>query len=279
MKTLKTFGNLAEAGFASSLLEAAGIPAALADEESFQMVAGLGMQGIRLQVEDADFERALKVLAEGPAGVDCAAEAAPILPDERTGKGGTPFGAYIAAAVVLALAFTVGRMVEKRRVQRWQPVDQTDASDENNDGRPDHFLIYRNGLLSRAEIDRNADDKIDEWEFYDREGKIERTESDDNFDGHPDTWGSYKNGMIESWRSDADYNGRPDWFATYENGIVAHMDCRPNESDIVVRRNIYKHGALCEELVDENQDGIFDYKILVDPFGAKSERIPIHSTK
>ena len=38
-------------------------------------------------------------------------------------------------------------------------------------------------------------------------------------------------------------------------------------------------GALREQWVDENQDGVFDYKILIDPFGARSERIPIHSTK
>src|SRR5262245_51503271 len=34
MKTVKTFGNLADAGFAHSLLESAGIPAFIADEQS-----------------------------------------------------------------------------------------------------------------------------------------------------------------------------------------------------------------------------------------------------
>ena len=62
MKTVKTFGNLAEAGFACSLLEASGICAALADEQSFLMTPGMVTGGIRLQVEDADCERALEVL-------------------------------------------------------------------------------------------------------------------------------------------------------------------------------------------------------------------------
>lgn len=38
-------------------------------------------------------------------------------------------------------------------------------------------------------------------------------------------------------------------------------------------------GALTEEWVDENQDGIFDGKFLFDPFGARSDRIPIQSAK
>lgn len=280
MKTVKTFGNLAEAGFACSLLEAAGIPAVLADEQSFLMVAGLGMMGIRLQVDDADCERALRVLAEGPDGADREAATAPVSMDEAEPQGTIPTGLFVAAAAVLVLMiFAIHQAVENRRAERWQVADQTDEYDDNHDGRPDRFYIYRGGVLSRAEMDRNADGKIDAWEFYDREGKIQRAESDDNFDGRPDTWSSYKNGMIESWRCDVDYNGRPDWFGTYENSILVRLDCRSNESSIVVRRQIYEHGVLREEQVDENQDGIFDCKILVDPYGAKSERIPLHATQ
>ena len=280
MKTIKTFGNLAEAGFASSLLEVAGIPAALADEESFQMVAGMGMLGIRLQVEDADFERALLVLAKGPAGVDREAAATPVSPDSAEPPRRIPVGPFLAAAAVLVLLVIVLRQAaENRRMSRLEAVDQTSETDENHDGRPDHFYVYRNGVIATAHIDRNADGKIDEWETYDREGKIERMELDENFDGRPDVWFSYKKGMVESERCDVDFNGRPDWFVTFENGIVVRMDCRPNESSVVVRREIYEHGVLREEWVDENQDGIFDYKILVDPFGAKSERIPLHAMK
>ena len=280
MKTIKTFGNLAEAGFACSLLEAAGIPAALADEESFQMVAGLGMQGIRLQVEDADCERALRVLAEGPAGVDQAATVTPVSPDEAEPQRRIPVGPFLAAAAVLVLLVIVLRQAaENRRASRMEAADQTSETDENHDGRPDHFYIYRNGVIATAHIDRNADGKIDAWEFYDREGKIERMELDENFDGRPDVWIAYRNGVVVSAQFDTDYNGHPDWFATYENGIVVRMDCRPNESSVVVRREIYEHGVLREEWVDENQDGVFDYKILVDPFGARSERIPIHAAK
>ena len=280
MRTLKTFANLAEAGFASSLLESAGIGASLVDEQSFLMTPGMATGGIRLQVEDADFERAARVLAEGPDAVVPRADASPVLPDEAEAKGRIPAGLFIAAAVGFALlALAIHQFVENRRTERWRTANKTYDYDDNHDGRPDHFFIYRNEVLSREEIDRNADGKIDAWEIFDRDGRIERLELDENFDGRPDAWFSYKNGLIESSRRDTDFDGRPDWFGTFEHGIAVRSDCRPNESSIVVRREIYEHGVLREEWVDENQDGVFDYKFLYDPFGARSERIPIVPAK
>ena len=244
------------------------------------MVAGLGMMGIRLQVEDADCERALRVLAEGPDAADREAATAPVSMDKAEPQGTIPTGLFVAAAAVLVLlAITLRQVAENRRAARMEPADQTNEYDDNHDGRPDHFYIYRNGVLSRAEIDRNADGKIDEWRFYDRRGKIERVEVDTNYDGRPDVWRFYKNDLVESEQRDADFNGRPDWFITFENGLAVRANCRPNESNIVVRRKIYEHAEVREEWVDEDQDGVFDYKILIDPFGAMSERIPIHATK
>ena len=280
MKTVKTFANLAEAGFASSLLESVGIGASLVDEQSFLMTPGMATGGIRLQVEDPDFERASRVLAEGPDAVVPRADTSQLSPDEAEAKGMIPIGVFVAAAAALALlAFAIHQFVENRRAERWRAANQTYEYDDNHDGRPDHFYIYRNGVLSREEIDRNGDGKIDEWEFFDRQGRIERVELDENFDGRPDAWFSYKNSMIESSRRDTDFDGRPDWFATYENGIAVHSDCRPNESSIVVRREIYEHGVLRAEWMDENQDGVFDCKYFYDPFGTRSERIPIEPAK
>lgn len=275
MKTVRTFTNLAEAGFACSLLESAGIRASLADEQSFLLVAGMGTIGIRLQVEDPDFEWAERVLAEGPDAAVPRPDDSLASPDENEANGGFPIGLFVAAAAVLVfMAIAV-----RQATENWRTATQTDEYDDNHDGRPDRFFIYPDGVLSRAELDRNFDGKIDDWEIYDREGGLERVEQDENFDGLPDAWFSYKNGRGESSRHDADFDGRPDWFGTYENGILVRMDCRPNESSVVVRRDIYEHGVLREEWVDENQDGVFDYKILVDPFGARSYRIPIEFAK
>ena len=62
MKTIRRFSNVAQAGFARSVLEAAGIDAALADEHAFTLGPQYAPWGIRLQVPDPDAERAERVL-------------------------------------------------------------------------------------------------------------------------------------------------------------------------------------------------------------------------
>jgi hypothetical protein len=278
VKTVKTFTNLAEAGFASSLLEASGIPASLADEQSFLMLPGPATGGIRLQVEDEDFDRATRVLAEGPDAPALPITSSPL--ETPPNESRVPVGLFVALAVALALlAFAVHQWTETRRHGNpWSEVHSYEH-DDNHDGKPDHFYTYRGGKPTRVEVDRNFDGKIDKWEFCDREGRPERIECDENYDGRPDLWYFYENGQVKRSEQDTDFNGQPDWFTIYENGLAVRSDCRPNGSKIAVRRFIYVHAILTEEWVDEDQDGKFDYKILHDPFGATSARIPIEPAK
>jgi hypothetical protein len=59
--TIKTYQNVAQAGYAHSLLEAMGIHGFLHGEEAFQL-GYPGSDGIRLQVEEEDIAKALGVL-------------------------------------------------------------------------------------------------------------------------------------------------------------------------------------------------------------------------
>jgi hypothetical protein len=54
--------------------------------------------------------------------------------------------------------------------------------DHNNDGKPDQWEYYRDGVLLRVEVDRNHDGRVDEWTFYEN-GKLVRTEFDADGDG------------------------------------------------------------------------------------------------
>jgi len=81
MKTVRSYGNVAEAGFAQSLLRAAGIDASLIDENA----ATIGLD-IRLQAPDEDVELALEIL-DGKAGLNpqspghSLGESAPVKPE------------------------------------------------------------------------------------------------------------------------------------------------------------------------------------------------------
>lgn len=64
MKTIRSYGNIAEAGFAQSLLQAAGIDASLVDQNA----AAIGLD-VRLQAPEEEVERALEIL-DGQAGLN-----------------------------------------------------------------------------------------------------------------------------------------------------------------------------------------------------------------
>jgi len=116
MKTIRSFYNLAEAGFAQSLLESAGIQAALADQYAYaagQILAS----GIRLQVPEADAERAVEILDRqeefSPLPDDFVppelslAEAPQPLPFRRSIVGRFITGGFWALCIVGALALVV----------------------------------------------------------------------------------------------------------------------------------------------------------------------------
>ena len=223
MKTVRTFGNLADAGFASSLLEAGGIKSLLADEQSFTIGYGAATGGLRVQVDDADLERALRVLDQGPD--------APVVqqpePTPESGNG-VPLGVFVAGVVTLAvLAFAGYQLKQGRYRTGMEPEDQTYEFDTNHDGKSDRFTTYRRGYVASSTMDRNFDDKADEWEFYDRDGIIQRAEQDQNFDGTVDDWFTYKNGAVESSKCDTDFNGVADCVTTYVNGIAARRVTMP----------------------------------------------------
>jgi len=64
MVTVRQYINPSEAELDKTLLEEAGIPVFLADENSMSIGYGGVLGGVRLQVEDADLERARHVLDE-----------------------------------------------------------------------------------------------------------------------------------------------------------------------------------------------------------------------
>jgi hypothetical protein len=64
MVTVRQYINPSEAELDKTLLEEAGIPVFLADENSMSIGYGGVLGGVRLQVEDADLDRARRVLNE-----------------------------------------------------------------------------------------------------------------------------------------------------------------------------------------------------------------------
>ena len=111
MKTIRRFGNIAQAGFARSLLEAAGIPASLADEHAYTLGPQYAPWGIRLQVPEEDEERATKIIeasAEEFAPLPDDFEPPPAPPEPPappTPAGGTVTGAIFKGGIAALVCF------------------------------------------------------------------------------------------------------------------------------------------------------------------------------
>ena len=70
MKTLASFADLMEAQLLRSRLESSGIPAFIRDE-NMSALAAYAIGGVRVEVEDEDFDRAAGMLStESPAKPD-----------------------------------------------------------------------------------------------------------------------------------------------------------------------------------------------------------------
>jgi Putative prokaryotic signal transducing protein len=281
MTTVQTYGNLAEAGFAKSLLESAGIRAELADEHSYGLGYGPVVCELRLQVDEADLERARKVLAEGPDALASPAIESPSVDreDDLAPKGSRfPAGIFVAGGIAfLVLLFAVSQFREKQR-QRDSTVHRYE-SDTNGDGKPDRFATYRRGVISSEIFDGNRDGKPDVWREYDSRGTPVRTTEDNNFDGRVDVWFDYQNGDLKSAQFDTDFNGVPDLTVEFKDQLPIRNIWKPNGSKNATRIEILVHGFRTEELVDSDGDGTMDYRIKYDAFANPSEHLPIEPGK
>jgi hypothetical protein len=113
MKTIRTYRTVAEAGFAQSLLEAAGIDASLPYEFAATSSPEFGIWGIELQVEEQDVKRAMAIL-DGKIGIGTDPDdvtdshnrrAEAVEPDDERSNG-NPYG-----ILILAAPFILGGMI------------------------------------------------------------------------------------------------------------------------------------------------------------------------
>lgn len=70
------------------------------------------------------------------------------------------------------------------------PAPRSIGSDTNQDGTPDKWEYYEEGVLVKIEADSNFDGKVDEWGVIES-GRIVRVEKDSDYDGKVDKWVNY----------------------------------------------------------------------------------------
>ena len=122
--------------------------------------------------------------------------------------------------------------------------------DSDGNGVVDTVSFMDGARVVRIEIDKNEDGKVDRWEYYDANQKLERVGTSRANDGNVDTWtypaadadGTtsrvelstkrdgrvtrtefYEGGVLARAQEDTDGNGTVDKWETYANGVVSSV--------------------------------------------------------
>ena len=166
----------------------------------------------------------------------------------------------------LLVGIVVGVLIHISYSRLWELRDHNPLYDFDQDGMPDSEQIWKNGELKEDRWDQNGDGRPDVWLHY-RDGRMFQQEVDKNFDGKVDSSYTYSpRQTIVSSVHDTDFNGEPDVNMIYTNGLIHQSDWHPNGTNVIVLRQIFRHGVLNEELRDQNGDGLYDVSIKFDPF-------------
>jgi hypothetical protein len=258
---LKTFNSTHAADLAASQLRSGGIECLVTADDCGGMYPPLGV--IRLLVNTSDAVAAREILQQASAGRDSSIE------EQEPSAGSTRsvppprvyrFNSGVAVGVIL------GALVHFGYTRYEQYRDRTDRYYNDTDDLVDEEAVWRNGEMVEQRFDQNGDGRWD-YKAYFKNGVPVSNELDDNFDGKWDVALSYSaRGFLSSGQQDTDFNGIPDMTVTYENGIQKQTDWRPNGTNVVLLRQLFRHGVLDEELRDLNGDGWFDLSIKYDPF-------------
>ncbi len=258
---IKTFGYMPDADLAASQLRAQGIWCEITADDCAGMYPSMGVIQLLVAPEDAeDARRILKETASIPSAVMNPVE-------EKSPVPNGPPPRVLRFNIGLLVGVIVGVLIHISYSRLWELRDLNPRYDHDGDGVPDREQIWKEGELKEERFDRNGDGRSDNWLHY-RDGQVVVTEeSDDNFDGKADS--SYTTSprqLLAHSIHDTDFNGVPDLKTTYTNGLYHQSDWRPNGTNVVVLRQLYRAGWLEEELRDVNGDGLFDVSILYDRF-------------
>jgi len=141
--------------------------------------------------------------------------------------------------------------------------------DADKNGVIDTWTYMDGTKTLRSEIDRNEDGKVERWEYYGDDGKVEKVALSRGDTGTADMWlypgadGTVARAELSS-REDGVVDRR-EW---YENDIVVRAEEDANGDGKVDKWETYAGGAVASVAFDEDGDGRPDRRLTYGPNGA-----------
>jgi hypothetical protein len=250
MKSIYEASTALDAHMVLNLLEQEGIQGRVDGE---YLPGGVGeLQAInlvRVMVDEADSDRAEQVIRDW--------EAIEVDKGERA-KNKTSNGVSV---------FLIGAVIGGGLIY-WaynSPVTE-DGIDMNNDGVLDEKRIYKDNRISRTEVDRNFDGRVDVIYNFDRRGILKESRKDDDFDGIFESTFIFKDGLTHIQESDLNQDGNIDYKAKYRYGNIDEITILGEGQDSRKKRQKFNMGKLLSAEYDANGDGSYDVKYEYDHF-------------
>lgn len=154
--------------------------------------------------------------------------------------------------------------------------------DSDGNGVVDTVSYMDGARVVRIEIDKNEDGKVDRWEYYDANQKLEKIGTSRNGDGKEDSWSylaadgaitrvdisvkhdgkvsrveHYDKGVLVSAEEDGDGDGRMDKWETYQGDHLSSIAFDTTHRGTPDRRLIYGANGEARLEVDPNGSGQF----------------------
>jgi len=242
MKKIYEASNSIEAHMILNMIDQAGLSGRI-DGEYLQGGAGeLPAAGlVRVMVNESDYDVAKEIIVEWDARQPDSNETKPV-------KKGNYFSSgilgFISGSVLVAIFYNT-------------PITN-DGVDYNHDGVFDEKWTFVDGRMSKTELDRNLDGKVDFVYKYDRKGLLKSSKSDEYFDGKFETESHYYHGNIIWSESDTTGDGYKDYRMDFEYGvldIITFFDPGTKKPLKIQKYNAFK---LTSSEVDTNGDGVLD---------------------
>jgi hypothetical protein len=124
------------------------------------------------------------------------------------------------------------------------------------DGKPNVTSYMDGAKFLRIEIDKNEDGKVDRWEYYGADQKLEKVGFSRSDDGRPDAWAFQDaGGSIARVEVSTRKDGRPDRTEFYEKGALSRVEQDTDADGRVDKWEQYESGALVTVSFDTSKSG------------------------
>lgn len=143
--------------------------------------------------------------------------------------------------------------------------------DSNEDGRVDRWEYFGpNGKLEKYGISRADNGTPDAWAYAGSDGATERMEISLKHNDHIDRWEHYESGVIARAEEDANGDGRPDKWELYQTGTLVSVSFDNDGDGRPDRRLTYNHeGQLARIESDPDAAGTFRTQVDIPVAGGR----------